>query len=308
MSDRLLALFGALDDHQKEVTSAWFGIGDSKEEPKPKSVRPPAAPPAPQYVKRPRASFEFTSRSILLDDVNKDAAEAELVLDWQKTKDPAKLESLFALNKSWLDSASQSYNSRRIPRPAVKGMIYNSFIETVKKWDPERGANLKTFWGRFQGPNVDKDITQMSQFGKAAKTRVTKVERMRQLAESFELENRREASDSELSAFSDGEFTVEAIKLINKEAKGDRLGSLVLDADMSQDTERGIQMATRRARDYHNSRDQRILNHMFGLDKAEHITSNRSLGKKFGVSEQRISNLKSQFASNIQQEMQLLGI
>ena len=67
-------------------------------------------------------------------------------------------------------------------------------------------------------------------------------------------------------------------------------------------------MAVRRVRDYHGSRKQKIINHIWGLDDHDHIGSNNVLAKKFGVSASQMSILKRQIRQDIQEEMRNMGI
>jgi DNA-directed RNA polymerase specialized sigma subunit len=250
-------------------------------------------------------NFKFVERPLTWQNpYGTDEDESELTLRWQKSKDPQDLEALMARNRDFLEHRIRRHIKKRVPRPAVRGMVYNTFIDSAKKWDPERGGNLRTFF-KSEERNLDKKIRPLAQFGKAERGRVSKMEKVRSAREAFEIEHDREPTKLELHEHTG--ITVKDLGLILTEDRADHLGSRRLDADSDVDTHSQSMYAVRRVRDYYNSRQQKIINHMFGLDNADFIPSTGALARKFGMSDSAVSNFKQRLQRRVQEELQTLG-
>jgi hypothetical protein len=256
------------------------------------------------------SNFTFVDRDIGLkerdDSPKRDKA---LIQRWRSSGEDADLEAIYSRNKGFLDQQIWSLSKFRIPKPAIQGAVYNTFKTAVGKWDPDGGSNIRSFYKSHYRQNLHRQIKATAQFARAERGRVSKVERIRQLQENFELERGYIPTAEELKqAANPGELKVQDIKLILKEAKGDLLGSRNLGAEDDIDLERSTMMAIRRVRDYHGSRKQKIINHIWGIDDHKHIASNNVLAKKFGITPSKMSMLKRQFRQDIQEELRNMGL
>mgnify|MGYP001554125526 CR=1 FL=1 len=256
------------------------------------------------------SSFQFVSRPVTwTDSASKNETETDLLNRYQKSKDMDALESLYARNKNFLSQQVYGLNVQyRLPKPAIEGVVYNNFKKAIDNWKPEKKANIRTFYKSNYKQNINRDMRQMAQFGRPERTRAAKTERTLQVAKQIEYEKGYVPSAEDIQKkMMPGEMTVKDIKLILQESRGDLLGSKKLDAEHDVDIERSTMMAIRRVRDYQGPKKTKVINHIFGLDGAEHIASNAKLAKKFNVTESQMSVIKRQLRQDIQDELRILG-
>lgn len=222
-----------------------------------------------------------------------------------RSGDPAALEAVLARHKPFLDQQVRNLLKYRVPAPAVRAGVYNAFVDTLHDWDPSR-ANLQTAYKNTKGRNLTRDIRGMGQFGRVSRNLGSKVDQVRQVAEELELDLNRAATAEEITRAAG--LPLDTVRSVLSQTRGDLLASRNLTSEDEYDLTSATYRALRRARDFYSDGHARIVNHLFGMDGAEHIPSNRDLARKMGVSEPYLSNLKGKFLADVQRELQRSGV
>lgn len=319
--------FAELEDELKGEESGYvkesmFGFFEKKE---PQPLNPGILPPitlptsgdddeddedAPdeEFTAFRPSNFKFIQRPVGLEGAE-GVKEKDLILRWRQTKDDKDLEAIYAQNNDFLKGQVRGLSSYRLPGPAIEGMVYNKFRSALSKWDPDGGANIQTFFKSHYRQNLNRDAKALAQFGRSPRRVLSKVERVRKIAEQLEFENNYVPTAEEIvRAANPGEITVGDVKDVLAMDRGDLLGSKKIDAEDEGDIEKATMMAVRRVRDYYGIQKQKAIDHIFGINGAEHIKNNAQLAKKFGISGPQMSMLKQQFRQDIRSELQNMGV
>lgn len=253
-------------------------------------------------------SFQFVQRKLEWEDRHQDLDDDALILSYKKSKDPEQLESIFFRNQDHLRYSDRQLQTFRLPTPATAGMVYNSFVHSLNRWDPSGGRNPRNWHKADALPNAKTRARTLGQFTKADRNRISKIEQTRQVQRDFEAEYSRFPTVEELAEASAGALKVKDVKKILLEDRGKMLGSKDLEADSNVDVQRATLRAVQRSQEYYSAKHRKMINAMWGLGGEEEIISNNKLAQKFGVTPQYMSTLKRKFLADIQDELRQMGV
>lgn len=245
--------------------------------------------------------FQFETRDMAFRNTAGDMSEHDMVLRYQANPTPENLEPLLAANQQGLRKAINNLSAMRVPKPAIEGEVYTRFAQQAKAWDPSRGSSLLHSFTQNKGRTLSRDMRQLAQFGKAERSRVSKMDRIHSVQELIELSGE-EATAEKISA--ETGFSLSDVQKALVESAGDLLGSKDMGIGDTGSDEVKIRMAASRIKDFYSGASRSLVEHMFGLTGNPPILDNNELARLTSVSPTYVSRFKKQVTERLQAEYQ----
>lgn len=287
----------------------------------------------------PTASLTFQLRPVptsfsvspleSMGDLNKRARAAgmrpdlyvadQLVRQYQADPTDEKLEHLFShYKKTVIDKEIRRHTKRRLPEPAVRGRVYNNFVDSVRKFNPdnEEGKSLHEFIREdgFRagaavaggtGKGVAKWADRYSRIGAINHERMNKHQKYQILQEMNQINLGREADAAEIQQQTG--WKLKDLSVIMEEASADHIASR-----NAQDgrEDRGLQyrMAIERARERFPRNERKLVDDIIEYQllsddqRKQKGLSLGSIGAKYGYSNSRVTAVHNKLQAEVLSE------
>ena len=249
-----------------------------------------------------RTMYEFERRNLSLGSAPKDQKSEDLVLAYQSKPSPTTLAPVLAFHGKFLERQISNHSNARIPKPAIRANVYNAFEKDIRKWSPEGGANVTTYYMNHGHLNLKREFRSYAQFGKANRDRVSKIERIQNVATRLEDEGVDATAERIAQATN---FSLKDVRLALTESSNDLLGSKDLGESVSSDSQ--MRMAASRIKDYYSPTNAKIVDRIFGLDGKPPDDDNQRIAAAVGATYTHVSAQKAKIRKDLVAELQRMG-
>jgi hypothetical protein len=234
------------------------------------------------------------------------AIQRELISRYKADPSQANMEAVFAVYEPNLEGSIRKAAARRIPEPAVRGKIYNTFVKALDRYDPTVGTEFHTYLynNYINRGDVNHYIQEHSSFGKVAKNRRSKLDMVRTIQEQSELDAGRELNSSELKETTG--MSLKHLGYLQKEMRREVLGSSYMQSDFNYSESSLYSLAIQRAIDSLPSHERDLARRIVSDDVVSGKVSNEQVAKERGVKGPAISKFKARFRDMVLKELELL--
>jgi len=249
----------------------------------------------------------------------------ELIKDYKKSPSEEKMEHLFAFYEPRiLDRTIRSYSSRRLPEPAIRGRVYNNFLQAIDRYDPKSKKSFHMYFAENgvrggkgiasqpeEGEERGKGFLGMSRWAnRYANFASTNSDRSRHhgkfqtVGNILKLQLGREANAKELAK--ETGFSLKDVKLMQQEVKSDLVQSRNL-GDTNNDMDVGASIAWQRARDTLSVPERRIADAIHKQHMSGEPLIMGDIAKQFGKSASYLSRFNTKLGSAIRREQRFVA-
>lgn len=240
-----------------------------------------------------------------------------LIDRWKRTGSEEDLEKLYGRYSGMLEGVIRSVSRRKVPEPAVRGRVYNTFKTALDTYDPSKGAQFHS-WLDLQNRGVRNWASQNQNFAKVPKSRASKQEAFRVAFEQFEQEHGREPTAREMKNELP-EYKSSEIRMMLQEKDRVLASSMNLQREYAYNESRLMEQAVREVRDSLPQNEQKFFDdYLAQHGKTLGITTSTApsfrpgrgfkseLGQRYGLSSVQVSRRIARYRGLLSQEIQRL--
>lgn len=289
--------------------------------------QPFALKPASLKLDRTPLATDQTFRDQFTKDTDMDLQLGHtLIGNWKSDPSHKNLEYLYEhFSPGLLEPSIRTFSKRRLPEPAVRARVYNTFHEALDQFDPsiaeETGKTFHEFFrdqhvrGRKaiageEGTGMSRWADRYSRFGSVNWQRGTKLNKYRLMSEHFELEHGQSATAAELAERAG--VKIKDMERIIKELRPDHLHSRNEKTDFLVDEAQVHEITWSKIRDSVAPQERAMLDAWSGnLDlPSSQQKKDSELAAQFGLTPQKWSRVKrgwrDRFSLEVQQQQRFM--
>lgn len=230
--------------------------------------------------------------------------EEILVARYKENPSPEHLENLMAHFEDNLEQRVRRYSNRRLPEPAVRGKVYNTFHDALQKYDPDRGMQFHTYLYQqhFNQGQLPTWASRYSSLGTQAKSRSKYTGVARAIHEQYEMDFGREATAKELNQ--EAGIPLKQASYLLKEMGGEYTASRNLRSDFGVSENAVYEIALRRALSEMPPGTRKIAEDAISVDVIERRKSLTDVAQDNGVTSQKVSKVKKDLQARVLAHLQ----
>jgi len=239
----------------------------------------------------------------------------QLIRRYKETPTPEKMEHVMSHYDQLLGTAIARFSRQRLPEPAVRGRVYNAFVDAVNDYDFREGDAGKSmqFHNYFMNFPLKGKVKHWADshrgFAHVPFERAAKHDQVRVVTEQFELDHGRTPTVPELQNLTNG-ISVNELRRIIPELKSTGLSSKNIRGDFIIDESELWGRAVHRTRDSltSGSTERAVYEDFFApvFGQTDVQLSKGALAKKHGITASKLSKLFSKYRRLHNKEMELL--
>ena len=226
-----------------------------------------------------------------------------------KAGDESAEQELTNANLRLVVKIARDYNGLGLPLLDLIEEGNMGLMKAVKRFDPTKGGKLSTYGSWWIKQSIKRALANQSKVIRLPVHLVDKISRMRRVAMKLQENLGREPTDEELadelhlSTAKVSQLRTAAIRPasldapLGDDAESDTLGDVVEDNHMHtpyEDLEdKTVTKMLHTMLDHINEREAAILRHRFGLDDGGEARTLEEVGKKFGVTRERVRQIQN---------------